>query len=135
MNKGNVYEAYKVYKATVGSNRIPPARFKAKKFDDILIQVRKNTASSIKGGDYLSTQIKFISSAPSLMTTSTVRTTLNKILNIFIDIQNGKENQVITQQVKNLFVKTADQVASKVENEARIKAEDYVSNIMINLTK
>lgn len=135
MNKGNIYEAYKVYKATIGSNRIPPAEFKEDKFDDILTKVRKNTAASIKGGDYLSTQIKFISSAPSLMTTSTVRTTLNKILTIFTNIQNGKENQEIIDQVKNTFVKTADQIASDAEDQARLKAEDYVSNIVINLTK
>ena len=133
MNQGNVYEAYKVYKATVGSNRIPPAEFKSTDFDDILTQVRKNTAASTKGGDYLSTQIKFISSAPSLMTTSTVRTTLNQVLNIFISIRNGDENQTIIEQVKKIFIKTADQVASKEENNAREKAEEYAKNVIMKL--
>ena len=135
VNKGNVYEAYKVYKAEVGSNRIPPAKFQADKFDDILTNVRKNTASSIKGGDYLNTQIKFISSAPSLMTTSTVRTTLRAVLNIFNNIENGVESSSIIQQVEDLFIKRADQVASGAEDQARLEAEEFLKDFMSTLTK
>lgn len=135
INKGNVYEAYKVYKAEVGSNRIPPAKFKASRFDDILTQVRKNTASSIKGGDYLQSQIKFISSAPSLMTTSTVRTTLTDILSIFEGLSSGQESAIIFEQAKKLFIKNADQVASKTEDKFRLQAEEYLNELIKNLTK
>ena len=135
INKGNVYEAYKVYKAEVGSNRIPPAEFKADRFDDILTQVRKNTASSVQGGDYLQSQIKFISSAPSLMTTSTVRTTLTEILKIFKGISSGQDSDVIYEQAKKLFLKNANQVASKTEDKFRIEAEEYLNTLINNLTK
>lgn len=135
INKGNVYEAYKVYKAEVGKNSIPPAKFKADRFDDILSQVRKNTASSVQGGDYLTSQIKFISSAPSLMTTSTVRSTLTQVLDIFKGISSGQNNQEIIDQASQLFLKRSDQVASNAEEDARLKAEEYLNNVIKNLTK
>lgn len=135
INKGNVYEAYKVYKAEVNSNRIPPAKFQADRFDDILSAVRKNTASSVQGGDYLNSQIKFISSAPSLMTTSTVRSTLTQVLNIFKNISNGQNTNEIIEQTSQLFLKKADQVSSKAEEDARFKAEEYLNNLIAHLTK
>lgn len=135
VNKGNVYEAYKVYKAEVGSNRIPPAEFNEERFDDILTNVRKNTASSVQGGDYLNTQIKFISSAPSLMTTSTVRSTLTAILSIFQNIVNGGEKQAIIDQTKKLFLKQGDQIASEGERVAVQQAEEYLVDLIRNLTK
>lgn len=129
-NKGNVYEAYKVYVAQFPSNRIPPAEWNASNFDDILSEVKSNIAASIKGGDFKNYQIKFISSAPSLMTTATVRTTLQEVLSIFQNISGGRSNQEITNQVTNLFIKNKnlDSVAGRMEEDLRQESEDFVVN-------
>lgn len=136
-NKGNVYEAYKVYKAKYKSNRIPPAKWEAKEFDTILTEVKSNIAASTKGGDFQNYQIKFISTAPSLMTTSTVRTTLKEVLNIFENIARGNSSQEISEQVKKLFVKNPDlnSVAGSLEEESRQVAEDNVTNVIKSITK
>lgn len=136
-NKGNVYEAYKVYKAQYNSNRIPPAEWNAENFDTILTQVKANIAASIKGGDFKNYQIKFISAAPSLMTTSTVRTTLQEILSIFKNIAGGSENQEIIQQVSKLFVKNPDlnSIAGQMEEGMRQEAENNVIEMVNTLVK
>lgn len=136
-NRGNVYEAYKVYVSQYSSNRIPPASFNADQFDDILSQVKSNIASSIQGGDFMNYQIKFISSAPSLMTTSTVRTTLNEVLSIFENISRGGSNQDIINQVTNLFIKKPDTntVAGQIEEGMRQESEEKVKEVINSILK
>lgn len=136
-NKGNVYEAYKVYVSQFSSNRIPPASFSGEDFDTVLTQVKSNIAASTKGGDFLNYQIKFISSAPSLMTTSTVRKTLQEVLLVFKNLAQGGANQEIVQQVNNLFVKNPDlnSVAGKMEEGMRQEAEKQVQERIMSLNK
>ena len=76
-NEGNLYEAYKLYKMEQGSNRIPPAKFVASHFEELLAQVRSNTVSFVKGGDMLDESVKFFGrSMPSLASLKTIKTTL-----------------------------------------------------------
>ena len=129
INMGNAYEAYKVYvKMQNGYNKIPPAEFEAETFNNILEEVRKNIAASTKGGDLENIQIKFFGkSAPSLMTTSTVRKTLTDILNIFKNIQSGQGTEQIMQDVQKIFLKDheIDNITGKIEEAGLIKAEEY----------
>ena len=86
-NKGNIYEAYKVLKYSYGDNRIPPSEWNSEEFESVLMSVKKNTGSYVKGGDILTEQIKFFGGrAPSLTTLATIRTTLkqfNALLSTF----------------------------------------------------
>ena len=130
INMGNVYEAYKVYsKLQDGKNKIPPAEWKEKDFEKILEEVKKNIASSTKGGDLENIQIKFFGrSAPSLMTTANVRKTLTDILNIFQAISSGQEDEKIMQEVQNVFLKSheLESITGKIEEEGLNKAEEHV---------
>lgn len=134
INQGNVYEAYKVYKAEIGTNMIPPAEFQEKEFDEILTRIRQNTASSTLGGDYILEQFKYFSSSPSLITTSNIRNTLHSILNLFKDIKSGKDRQKIIEEAKKMFLKSGDQISAKAEIEAVEVASEHLEQLIKNLT-
>ena len=135
----NVYEAYKVYsKLQDGKNRIPPAEWDQEQFDTILEEVKKNIASSTKGGDLENIQIKFFGrSAPSLMTTANVRRTLNDILNIFQGIQSGKNENEIIQEVQKIFLKDheVDSITGKIEEAGLEKAENFLKERINKIVK
>lgn len=139
INMGNVYEAYKVYsKLQDGKNKIPPAEWNQEQFDTILEEVKKNIASSTKGGDLENIQIKFFGrSAPSLMTTANVRRTLNDILNIFQGIQSGKNENEIIQEVQKIFLKDheIDSITGKIEEAGLEKAENFLKERINKIVK
>lgn len=139
INMGNVYEAYKVYsKLQDGKNKIPPAEWNQEQFDTILEEVKKNIASSTKGGDLENIQIKFFGrSAPSLMTTANVRRTLNDILNIFQGIQSGKNENEIIQEVQKIFLKDheIDSITGKIEEAGLEEAENFLKERINKIVK
>ena len=103
-NRGNAYEAYRVYISLHG-NKIPP-EVDLEEFTSILEEVRMNTASSVKGGDLGDTQIKlFAKSAPSLMTTNTIRITLQEVVNMFKSYSAGGGAGKLRSAIKATFTK------------------------------
>lgn len=139
-NKGNAYEVYRVL---VGRNHnhnwIPPAiQPTEKEIEDTFSAIRSNTASSVKGGDYLSDQIKYFSSAPSIVTTSLVRTTLTEVRNVFKQYIAGMDSGSFQSALTQMFIKDKDLSATvdAAENEARDLAEEELIKAVksLNLT-
>lgn len=136
-NKGNVYEAYQVYKERQKSNSIPPAHFDADEFDEILTNVRGNIAAATTGGDLGTEQIKFLSSAPSLVTTAQIRRVLASLLSALRAYVKTSNSSDFEQRIKELFLKDGASLVEEVDKSAFEQASDYVENFIkqqLNLT-
>ena len=121
-NRGNVYEAYKKMAYEYGSNRIPPAKWDPNKFDEIFSEVKKNTTSFVKGGDFFNESIKFFDkSAPSLANLSTIK----KALEVFNDIISQANTNNIKTGLQVLFNREVilDEVDLDLENLAEEEIE------------
>lgn len=89
-NEGNVYEAYRTLVQKYRSNTIPPARWDPNEFDEVYLNVRKNTGSFVTGGDILNEQIKFFGgSSPSLVSLSTIKNTLTDFKNFLQNLSGS----------------------------------------------
>ena len=131
INKGNAYEAYKRIVAN-RSNRIPPP-ITVDLIQQALSDVRKNTASSIKGGDYLNSQIKFYSSAPSLVTTSLIRTSLQDISNSLKMVSDSELDQNFKIALSNIFIKNQHQLADNIERQGVEQSKEFLDNLLKTL--
>lgn len=99
-NQGNVYEAYRVLKARYKSNNIPPAVWDKNEFEEVYMEVVKNTASYVKGGDLFDEQYKFFGkSYPSLTTISTIRSTLKTFIALVQQLPKENELSAALQQM------------------------------------
>ena len=129
-NFGNAYEAYQLIVARrQGKNTIPPPVTK-NEIVDTLVEVRKNTASSMKGGDYLNMQIKFFEGAPSLITTSLIRKTIQKLIKSLENfIQRGNAT-TLRNNLKKIFIKDLKKVSDDVEREAIEKATKKLTEVI-----
>lgn len=135
-NKGNAYQVYKrILALRNGKNRIPPQITD----DEIRImfdEVRKNTASSAKGGDYLQQQIKFFGNAPSLVTTNLIKQTLTEIFLSLQQFLKGGDSQKLKEAIKSIFVKDKQlqQTADEAQQAASEKAISYIDSIVDQLS-
>ena len=135
-NRGNAYEAYRVYVSLHG-NKIPPD-VDIDEFQSILEKVRSNTASSVKGGDLGDTQIKlFAKSAPSLMTTNTIRLTLQDVIAMLNEYSTGGGTEKLRTQIKSIFTKNAstDSSAQAVDVALDKEIDKYLDKLLQNLSK
>lgn len=128
INKGNAYEAYKRIVAERG-NQIPP-EVSTDLIEQTLTEIRSNTASSLKGGDYLLSQIKFYSAAPSLATTNLIRTSLKEISSILKMTENSKLDQSFKEAINNIFIKNNKQAATKAEQAGRDQALQNLTKLL-----
>ncbi len=128
INKGNAYEAYKRIVAERG-NQIPP-EISTDLIEQTLTEVRSNTVSSLKGGDYLLSQIKFYSAAPSLATTNLIRTSLKEISSILKMAENSKLDQSFKEAINNIFIKNNKQAATKAEQAGRDQALQNLTKLL-----
>lgn len=133
-NLGNAYEVYRVLKERHGSNSIPPP-VEIWQIEQTFDEIRSNTESSLKGGDFLTQQIKYFSSAPSLTTTSLIRTTLTEIKDLLQDYIISGNSGPLGARLQDMFIKNkaVNQLAIQAENVAIDKAVDYLKNIIQNL--
>ena len=134
MNKGNVYEAYRVYVSEVGGYA-PPPDFDLDRFSNILTSVRQNTASSVQGGDLGDVQIKlFAKSAPSLMTTNTIRETLHSIKMSLSDFDATGNRLGLVDNLKSIFLKRfeVESTANQADFIATKKAEEYLEKQILS---
>lgn len=131
INKGNAYEAYKRIVAN-RKNRIPPS-VSVSLIEETLTQVRKNTSSFVKGGDYLNSQIKFYSNAPSLATTNAIRNTLKQISNILQMVSNKTLDKDFKESINQIFIKTNHQVSNNIEEEGRKESQNYLNTLLKQL--
>lgn len=137
-NQGNVYEAYRVYKERQKTNLIPPAEFNAEEFDEILTSVRSNIAAATQGGDVGLEQIKFLSSAPSLITTAQIKRVLASLLSALRKYIQTSNNKDFETAMKNLFLKDGSNLVEDIDKAALEQATEYMENIIknkLNLTK
>lgn len=133
-NKGNAYEVYRLLMLERNNiNKIPPELSNediASTFD----RIRKNIVSSTQGGDILTEQVKFFSSAPSLITTANIRNNLKEIEVVFNQFINSNNSQEFQKSLEEIFTK---QIVDSIEQqgvEAAQKAiEERISKL--NLTK
>lgn len=135
-NRGNAYEAYRVYISLHG-NDIPPD-VNLDEFMSILEEVRMNTASSVKGGDLGDTQIKlFAKSAPSLMTTNTIRITLKDVIAMLKEYSAGGEAGKLRTQIKSIFTKNAsmDAGAQAIDVALDKEIDKHLDKLLQNLSK
>lgn len=128
INKGNAYEAYKRIVAE-RSNQIPPP-VSVDLIQQTLTEIRGNTASSVKGGDFLTSQIKFYSAAPSLVTTSLIRTSLRDISNSFKMLSDSNLDQDFKDAIQKIFIKSDHQAAEGADREGARQAEEYLTNLL-----
>ena len=131
INKGNAYQAYKRIVAE-RSNQIPPP-VSVDLIQQTLTEIRANTASSIKGGDFLNSQIKFYSAAPSLVTTSLIRTSLRDISNSFKMLSDSNLDQDFKESIQNIFIKSDHQAAEGIDREGAKQAKEYLTNLLKTL--
>ena len=134
INLGNAYEVYRVLVGRRGTNKIPP-RLSVETIERTFEEVRKNIASSVKGGDFLNKQIKYFASAPSLVTTETIRTTLTEIRDIFEEFVTTSNTQELTLSLQSLFLKDplVDKAANDIEQESLDKTYDYLTQLISKL--
>lgn len=131
-NLGNAYEVYRVLIAKrQNSNKIPP-EVTAEMIESAFTEVRSNVASSIKGGDFLTSQIKYFASAPSLATTSLIRTTLQDVRDMFKNFLSTSNISSFKQSIKEMFLKDVSLV-DNLEKDAVILAEEKIDQIFANL--
>lgn len=130
-NQGNVFEAYRVYKAEKGNHITQGnASWDPQHFDDIFMSVRKNTASFVKGGDYFDESIKYFGdSMPSLATLANIKktlTTFNEIISL------GNLNS-IKAGLSSLFEKdpVLDGVDTDLENASKEEVEKILKLLKI----
>ena len=129
-NKGNAYEVYRLIVSERGGSNTPPPKLpSAKAISDAFDKVRSNTVSSVKGGDYLQTQIKYFSSAPSIVTTSLIRSTLTEISQSFEQFSSNKDLGTLKTQMKNLFIKETSQAADAIEKEGIREIDEYIEEL------
>lgn len=122
-NKGNVYEAYRILVNLYGGNLMPPAKWGEEEFDKVYSMVQKNTASYVKGGDILNTQVKFFgTSMPSLTTLSTIETTLKS----FSDLINKYQGSELIDEFNKIFTKEEDEIENMLENKILEITDDLV---------
>ena len=131
INKGNAYQAYKRIVANRG-NEIPPP-IAVSLIQETLTEIRGNTASSLKGGDYLNSQIKFYSAAPSLVTTSLIRSSLQQISTALKMLSNTELDQNFKKTIDDMFIKKGNQIANKTELEGSKQAQQYLYTLLKNL--
>lgn len=131
-NLGNAYEVYRVLIAKrQNSNKIPP-EVTVEMIESAFTEVRSNVASSIKGGDFLTSQIKYFASAPSLATTSLIRTTLQDVRDMFKNFLSTSNISSFKQSIKEMFLKDVSLV-DNLEKDAVILAEEKIDQIFANL--
>lgn len=131
INKGNAFEAYKRIVAQRG-NEIPPP-VSVELIQQTLTDIRSNTASSVKGGDYLTSQIKFYSTAPSLVTTSLIRKSLQDISASLKMVSNSNLDQEFKEAIRKIFIKDKHQVAEGADQQGAKQAEEYLTNLLKSL--
>lgn len=131
INKGNAFQAYKRIVAN-RSNQIPP-EVAVQLIKETLADIRKNTVSSIKGGDFLTDQIKFYSAAPSLITTSLVRSSLQDISKNLKMLSNSELDQDFKNAISEMFIKTNHETANQIEEEGAEESKVYLNNLLKQL--
>lgn len=134
-NLGNAYEVYRVIVAKRGTNEIPPPGPDINEIESIFDSVRSNTASSQKGGDFMTEQIKYFASAPSLITTSLVRNTLNELLNIFNKYLATANSADFKEALSSLYLKDANknEITDAIELEGIRISSETLNKVINNL--
>lgn len=132
INLGNAYEVYRVLLARRGSNEIPP-ELTNETIADVFTEIRSNTASSAKGGDYGTSQIKYFSSAPSLTTTSLLRGTLTDMVQILQTYLTNTNQPQFVESLKQLFLKTTDSVSDQLEKDMLEAADKNIKDVVRQL--
>ena len=133
-NKGNAYEVYRLLMLERNNiNKIPPELSNediAATFD----RIRKNIVSSTQGGDILTEQVKFFSSAPSLITTANIRNNLKEIEVVFNQFINSNNSQEFQKSLEEIFTKQiVDSIEQQGVETAQKAIEERISKL--NLTK
>lgn len=129
-NEGNAYEVYRLLMLERNNkNKIPP-NLSDETIADTFERIRGNITSSIQGGDILTEQVKFFSSAPSLITTANIRNNLNQIEIEFENFIKSGNSQQFQKSLQQIFTK---QVVNSIEQQgvqaARKAIEERISNL------
>jgi hypothetical protein len=135
-NKGNAYEVYRRFLASRnGSNRRPPELPDDEAIGNMFDEVRSNTVASTKGGDYLEEQMKYFGKAPSLVTTSLIRKTLNEVLLSMQNFINSGDNTTFKNEIKNIFIKDPQlkETTDEAEAVAAEKASEYLDKLIASI--
>ena len=133
INKGNAYETYRTILAQRNNNnRIPPS-VTIEEIEQAYANVKSNTLPFYKGGDIGNIQVKYFGgSAPSLVTTASIKRIISKTIQIIDNIINASQpNNKIATAVANLFVAKEKHISNKIEEEARNEALKEL-NILFN---
>ena len=134
-NVGQVYEVYASLVAERGGNN--KSRIQADTIRKAFDRVKKNSATFIKGGDYLNMQMKFFGgSAPSIASTQRIRQDIQNFVNYLNDFLRNKNTASLTSNLKQLFIKDpkTQQCADAAEREASRQAIKYLNEVAKNLS-
>lgn len=129
-NKGNAYEVYRLLMLERNNkNRIPP-QLSNETIAETFERIRGNITSSTQGGDILTEQVKFFSSAPSLITTANIRNNLSQIEMEFERFIKSNNSQQFQKSLQQIFTK---QVVDSIEQQgvqiAQKAIEERISNL------
>lgn len=133
-NRGNEYEVYRLLYSQRGNTNLIPPKVDTSTIAAAFAAVRKNTASYSKGGDLGLEQIKYIGNTmPSLTSTASIRTTLEKIKEIFGNYLESANSNELENSLKKVFLKELDPISEKIEIEAKEKAEKFITEVVAQL--
>ena len=131
-NLGNIYEVYQQFKHDGWQDHPPksknPNNLKASQIVDKYMSVRSGTQSFVSGGDIEKdfTQVKLLSSNPSIASLNTIGKALYKIQNY---IYQGKSKKVTIENIqKKVFSKEFDKKFKEPLNDLVSDIENELTN-------
>lgn len=137
VNKGNAYETYRSILALRGGKNGTPPPVETKEIEAAYAAVKGNNLPFYKGGDIGTVQVKYFGgSAPSLVTTATIKRVIKKTIILLNDIiQESKPNAKIASGFASLFISKEKNVTNKIEEEARNESILEINKIFNTLMR
>ena len=134
-NKGNGYEVYKQLKYEGWADHPPGPKDPSTLSPDDIAQkyaeIRKGIQSFVTGGDIGMSQIKLLSSAPSIATLTTISNALKMMLTY---IEKGKNSNIIIKDIKEkVFSMEFDRMVKSGLSEFLADVNEELSSSLNNI--
>ena len=135
VNYGNAYQVYKYIVNQREKGNIIPPPVTVEEIEDVYAMVKRNNVAFYRGGDIADIQVKYFGgSAPSLVTTATIKRVLNNTIKMFdIILKNSGPNQKVINGFVKLFTVKEKQVYTEAEKIALKKAQKIIEERLNNI--
>ena len=136
VNEGNAYQTYKVIvNNRNGKNTPNKPPVTPDQIEKAFAAVKSNTVNFYRGGDIEDVQIKYFGgSAPSLVTTATIKRVLKNVIKLFDRIiQKSGANESIIKGFVKLFTVKEQKLYTEAEKQGRRVAEEQIRKRLSNI--